>query len=96
MFSLVTVFTAMGLHLQSISYIDNREFPGAGDTVLPGPFGYQLFVYSKPISIIPGAMFPLIQWLADGLLVRSVPNSITWVYNAGCSSSSTVVMPYTA
>jgi hypothetical protein len=34
MFSFVTVFTAMNLNIQSISYIDNREFPGV-EGVLP-------------------------------------------------------------
>ena len=55
--------------IQSISFIDNREFPGVGDTIPPGPLGYQLFIYSKPITIVPNLMFLLNNWLADGLLV---------------------------
>jgi len=69
MFSIVTVFTAMNDNIQSISYIDNREFPGDGDTIPPGPLGYQLFIYSKPLTIIPNLMFLLNNWLADGLLL---------------------------
>lgn len=68
MFSFVTIYTAMTLHLQSISYIDNRKFSG-GDREPSGPLGYQSHIYSKPISVIPNATFPLNQWLADGLLL---------------------------
>lgn len=68
MFSFVTVYIAMSLYLQSISYIDNRDFPGV-DGAPPGPFGYQLFVYSEAISYVPGIMFTFNQWLADGLLL---------------------------
>lgn len=67
MFSIVTVNTAMSLNIQSISYIDNREFPGANGVPNPGPLGYQSFIYSKPISIAPYTMFFLNNWLVDGL-----------------------------
>ena len=40
MSSVVTVFTAMNLNIQSISYIDDRRFPGIYG-FSPGPFGYQ-------------------------------------------------------
>jgi hypothetical protein len=73
MFSFVTVYTATTLDTQSISYIDNREFPGA-DGWSPGPLGYQFFIYSKPITLVPSLMFTLNQWLADGLLVNPVLN----------------------
>ena len=69
MFVFVTVFTAMNDHIQSISYIDDREFPGVEGVFPPGPLGYQLFIYSDVISIIPNLMFLLNNWLADGLLV---------------------------
>ena len=65
----------MNLNIQSISYIDNREFPG-NDALPPGPLGYQYLIYSKAITIVPNLMFLLNNWLADGLLVSSVPNSI--------------------
>jgi hypothetical protein len=70
MFSLVTVYNAINLHIQSISYIDNREFPGV-DGGLPGPFGYQFYIYSEAISVVTTATFPFNQWIADGLLVSS-------------------------
>ena len=80
MFSFVTIATAMGLNLQSISRIDNREFPGADDgTLPPGPFGYKFLIYSKAISIIPNFTFQLNQWLVDGLLVSHAPKSVTHV-----------------
>ena len=67
-FSFVTIFTAINIDLQSLSYIDNREFPG-NDQLPPGPLGYQFLVYSAPLSIAANTMFLLNNWLADGLLV---------------------------
>ena len=72
MFSFVTIFTAMNLDLQSISYIDNREFPGIRGALVSGPFGYQVFIYSEAINVVPFLMFFLNQWLADGFLVSAV------------------------
>ena len=88
MFSFVTVYTATTLDTQSISYIDNREFPGA-DGWSPGPLGYQFFIYSKPITVIPSIMFAFNQWLADGLLVSTIFNSTFQAANVGPSFSST-------
>jgi hypothetical protein len=68
MFSFVTINVAMSLALQPISYVDYRSFPGY-EGLPPGPFGYQLLVYSKAISFVPTLMFFLNNWLADGLLV---------------------------
>ena len=70
MFSVATVQTAMSLDILSISYIDNREFPG---NVMfdPGPWGYQFSISPEALSIFPNVMFTLSDWLADGLLVRS-------------------------
>lgn len=72
MFSFVTVYVGTSLHLQSISYIDNRAFPGVDGLVPPGPLGYQLLIYSTAINIVPNVMVLLNNWLADGLLVSSV------------------------
>jgi len=69
MFAFVTIFTAMNLNLQSISYIDNREYPGSGDVLPPGPLGYQWFMYSNVLTIVPNLMFLLNNWMADGLLL---------------------------
>jgi hypothetical protein len=91
MFSFVTIFTAINLHLQSISYIDNREFSG-GKLLPPGPLGYQLSIYSEAINVAPYIMLFLNQWLADGLLVRYSPDVTARVSNICRSPSSTVVM----
>ena len=73
MFSVTTVGVVMDLNLQSVSYINNREFPGVDvEGVLkfpPGPVGYQLSTSKEVLSIIPNTMFTLTNWLADGLLV---------------------------
>lgn len=84
-FSFVTIYTAMNLNLQLISFVDNREFPGGG-VLSPGPLGYQFFIYSKAISIVPNLTFLLNNWLADGLLVSSISNSEVQQFNAGSSS----------
>jgi hypothetical protein len=70
MFAFVTVYTATNLFFQSAAYIDNREYPGT-DGLSPGPIGYQLSAYYKPIAFMPSVMFLLNNWLADGLLVGS-------------------------
>ena len=69
MFAFVTVFTAMNDNIQSISWIDNREFPGVEGMFPPGPLGYQFLIDSDAITIIPSLMFLLNNWLADGFLV---------------------------
>jgi hypothetical protein len=77
MFAFVTIFTAVNLDIQSISYIDNRDYPGDDVMFPPGPLGYQFLIYSKAISVVPVVMFHLNTLLADGLLVSSVINSVT-------------------
>ena len=47
MFSFVTICTGMGLNLISISFVDNRGFPGVGDRLPPGPVGYWFFAGSN-------------------------------------------------
>ena len=69
MFSFATIGVAIDRDILSLSYIDDREFGG----VIPGPIGFlnsdslnrRAFVY------VPYPMFPITQWLADGLLVCS-------------------------
>lgn len=68
MFSFVTIYTAINLAVQSISYIDNRDFTGAPQSP-PGPFGYQFYISPEAISIIPSVVFVMNNWLADGLLL---------------------------
>jgi len=73
MFSFVTIFTGTISYVLSTSFIDNREFPGVGDKVPPGPIGYKFFIYPKVITVISGLTFLLNNWLADGLLVCFAP-----------------------
>lgn len=91
MFSFATVFTGMYLVLQSICYIDTREFPGNSNSP-SGPIAHQHQIYSDPISLIPRIMFFLNNWLADGLLVRSVFSAVAWAFNAGNFPSSIAAM----
>ena len=70
MFSFGTVLTGMALNLESISHIDNREFPGVKGEFVPGPIGYQLSIWSGVLVIPPRLMFLFNNWLSDGLLVR--------------------------
>lgn len=86
MFSFVTINTAMSLAIQAISYVDDRGFPSQ-EGLPSGPFGYQLFIYSKPISFVTTLMFFLNNWLADGLLVCFVPNPGARFSNLERSSS---------
>ena len=93
MFSLATVFTGITLHIQSISFINSREF--TGDTLLPpGPLGYQVLIYSKPIGIAPSTVFLLNQWLADGLLVCLSFTLFARVSHTSPSPSSIVVTSF--
>ena len=71
MFSCATIYTVGGLYPASISYIDNREFPGTGG-LPPGPVGYQYLVASDPFNTLCFFIVYLNQWLADGLLVSSI------------------------
>lgn len=74
MFSILTIDAALSLSVYPISYVDNREFPGpTGDSELPGPYGYQWFIYFKAISVVPNVLFFLNTCLADGFLVSSEP-----------------------
>ena len=75
MFSFVTVLTAADLEILSISYIDNREFPGIEGVIPPGPLGYEWLISPDALGIVPHVMFILCTWLADGLLVGSLFDS---------------------
>jgi len=67
MFSFVTVYNAMNLHILSNSLIDNR-----GLAYYDGPLVYQEEIRTTVLGIIPSVMFNLNNWLADGLLVSSL------------------------
>ena len=92
MFSAATVQTGMNLDILSISYIDDREFPGIDCVLPPGPWGYQVVISPTALSVIPNAMLTLCNWLADGLLVSSSFGAAftRWVFNASSFPSSIV------
>ena len=92
MFAFATIFTAINLDIQSISYIDNREFSDDLDGFPPGPFGYQLFISAEAISVVPIVMFYLNTCLANGLLVSHEYSSVTKVSDAGRFFSSIAAM----
>jgi hypothetical protein len=73
MFSFVTTYNATVGDFNSNSFIDNRGFPGING-LPPGPFGYQFYLGGgRHIELISIA---LNGWLADGLLVCFVFNSV--------------------
>ena len=71
-FLFMTVQTAVALHVQAISYIDNRKFPGIEGVISPGPIGYLIFISHEAFTIVPTVAFFLNGWLSDSLLVRSL------------------------
>ena len=94
MFAFLTIPTGIGLNFSSTCYINNREFPGNGEYP-PGPIGYDSILRTEVANVVFTAMFPLNQWLADGLLVGLISNCVAWVFsNAGQSSSCTVAMSF--
>jgi hypothetical protein len=79
-----TIPAAINRNVLSISYIDNREFPG-------GSIEYKSILNSTQV-FVSVVMFPFNQWLADGLLVSSAPGSATVVSNVGRCFSCIVAM----
>ena len=77
MFLLSTIHVGIDLGLTSIEYINNREFTGGGG-YSPGPSGYDdflVFLATAPV-VVYNCVFPLNQWLADGLLVGLISNPV--------------------
>ena len=95
-FVFVTIYTAITLNIQSISFIDNRDFPGTTTDVAipPGPVGYQWFIHFEAITIVTSAMLIMNTWLADGLLVSAV-DLVVRVSDVDHSSSYIVVTSFT-
>jgi hypothetical protein len=93
MFSFLT--TTIGIYLNdgSLLFINNREFPGDNET-FPGPVGYEYYLDTKATTIVFEVMFPLNQWLADGLLVNANSNVVAAVFNVVRSSSSIVATSF--
>ena len=62
MFFLTTVLIAVNFDINSVSFIDNRQFPG-------GPGEYLETVLPMSLNPVADAMAIFNSWLADGLLV---------------------------
>ena len=71
-FSSLTVHNAAVFKIESICFIDNRNFPGGDDGIPPGPLGYQLSTASGALNLIAYITFFFSGSLADGLLVSSL------------------------
>ena len=69
LFLFLTTRIVVNQYTVSTDYIDNRGFPGT-DKVPPGPTGYNSIHFtSGPFLNVYSVIFPLSQWLADGLFV---------------------------
>jgi len=68
LFLFLTIPLAIAFDYLSTEYVNNREFPG-DDEFPPGPMGYDALLALKATTTVFYAMFPLNQWLADGLLL---------------------------
>ena len=93
LFLFLTIPLGVDLDYLSIEYINNREFTG-NNAFQPGPLGYDDVLHTEETGTLFNVMFPLNQWLADGLLVRPASNSVPRMFNVGCSSSSIVAMSF--
>ena len=90
--SFATINLANSLVVLSNSYsLYNRDFPSINH-LQSGPMGYKAHIYREAISVIPSIMFPLNQWLADGLLVSSASELVPQMSDLDCPPSSTVVI----
>jgi len=69
MFSCATIVIGTANNIASVSFIDNRGFPGVEGVSPPGPLGYQRTICSGVAGIAPIFVSSLSYWLADGLLV---------------------------
>ena len=86
MFSVLTVNAAISFNIQSISYIDNRDFPGS-DLFIPGPIGYENLISDDVVNVVSNVMFFVNPCLADGFLVRFMPNQIHMFFQSDCCRS---------
>lgn len=68
-FSLATIGTAMNLDVQSLSYIDNRFFPGTDSSLPSGPLAYQASIDSSILDIVPRITFLVNNLLSAGFLL---------------------------
>jgi hypothetical protein len=87
-----TIAVAINRNVFSSSFIDHREFHGVEDYP-SGPIGYYPFIVTNGGALMDVSylMFPLNQWLADGLLVSPASDSVAQVPNVGHSFSCIAV-----
>ena len=95
MFSFATIYFGMGLSIQSLCFVDNREFT-MGGLYSSGPTGYKILLYREAISLVPNTLFLVNGWLADGLLVSSPSTFVPQNFDICHSSSFIVALLFTA
>ena len=71
-FSSLTAHNVAVFKIESICFIDNRNFPGGDDGIPLGPLGYQLSTASGALNLIAYITFFFSGSLANGLLVSSL------------------------
>lgn len=72
LFLFLTMGAMMAQCAVFIEYLDNLDFPGT-DKAPPGPIGYTSVHSTAGFPVyVYSVVFPLSQWLADGLLVSSI------------------------
>jgi hypothetical protein len=95
LFLVTTIYAASSLYGLEESYINGRESPG-GDGIPPGPYGYQYLPKFLAVRFISYSAVQMNQWLADGLLVSSTPNSATRISDLGHLYSCIVATSFSA
>ena len=89
-FLFLTIHLGISLVEAPILYINDREFPG-NDEYPPGPIGYNSVLATNAATIVYYVIFPLNQWLADGLLVGRISNPVTQVFNVVGSQGASML-----
>ena len=95
LFLVTSTSVALTLYGLEESYINGREYTG-GDGIPPGPYGYQYLPEFVAVRFVTDSAVQMNQWLVDGLLVSSTPNSATRISNLGCLYSCIVATSFTA
>lgn len=93
MFAFLTIPIGMNANNLSTCYVNDREYPG-NDESPAGPIGYSYVLDRKAETFVFDAMFPLNQWLADGLLVGLVSNPVAEMIKIRSLLSCIVAMSF--
>jgi hypothetical protein len=75
MFSFATIYVGMGFHIQSICYIDDRDYDQ------DGPVAYEIVLYRTAVALVANTLVLVNVWLADALLVSPVLNLATRLFD---------------